>query len=406
MPLNDSDQIKLSAVVCQAQQALQAEVLELVRQEVRRILEALRDEVVKREWHERIGPSQGKIYRWGYLVRKGLQTTWGRLAELRIPRLRGPAGEIRLIEKFERRLAILAEQLVMGFGQGMSLRGLSAWLKGLGLPSASAANLGAVIQEAVAELSQRRQQPIPPGKYRALVVDGVWGKKRKRRKEKGKGKKQVLLVAVGVLADGRFEVLDWEGADAESAEAYARLLNRLYQRGLETVELIVGDEVPALQSAAELVYPQAQRQVCLYHLQKTLARSLRNRSWPARLKFARAYWRIFDAETVGEAQRKLGRFARKWRETEPEMVEALRSRGEKLFSYFRFPEEWRQRVRTTNLGEGFFRHFRRFLSRFPGWENEEHAVQILATYLLSQEEKERFGRSPAFQLQLNFNRAY
>jgi len=33
-------------------------------------------------------------------------------------------------------------------------------------------------------------------------------------------------------------------------------------------------------------------------------------------------------------------------------------------------------------------------------------VQILATYLLSQEEKERFGRFPAYQLQLNFNRMY
>jgi hypothetical protein len=58
------------------------------------------------------------------------------------------------------------------------------------------------------------------------------------------------------------------------------------------------------------------------------------------------------------------------------------------------------------LGECFFRHFRRFLSRFPGWESEEHAVQILATYLLSQEEKERFGKIHPYQLQLNFNRMY
>ena len=88
------------------------------------------------------------------------------------------------------------------------------------------------------------------------------------------------------------------------------------------------------------------------------------------------------------------------------MVKALLERGERLFAYFRFPEEWRHRIRTTNLGENFFRHFRRFLSRFPGWEDEDHAERILATYLLSQEEKQRFGRSPADQLQLNFNRAY
>lgn len=403
MPLSKG-QISLSELVCQAQGAMQGEVLELVRQQLNKILEALRDQELQRARHERIGPGTGKLYRWGYLVRKGVETTWGRLAEVRLPRVRGPEGEIRLVEKFESKLAILAEQLLLGFGQGMSLRGIRAWLQSLGLPSSSAANLGKVIEQAVTELSQRRQERIPAGRYRALVVDGVWGKKRKRQKRKGK--KQVLLVALGVLPDGRFEVLDWEGADSESAAAYERLFNRLYQRGLETVELIVGDEVGALPAAADLVYPQAERQVCLYHLQKTLEKTLRDRSWLRLLRFRRAYWRIFDAETLGEAKRKLGRFGQLWQEKEPDMVAALRARGNHLFAYFRFPEAWRHRVRTTNLGENFFRHFRRFLSRFPGWEDEEHAERILATYLLSQEEKERFGRTPAFQLQLNFNRAY
>ncbi len=398
MPLRQR-QINLSELVCQAQAAKQATVLELVRQELSKIVEALRDQAVERERHERIGPGGGKVYRWGYLVRKGLETSWGRLAEVRIPRVRGPEGEIRLVAKFERKLAFLAEKLVLGFGQGMSLRGIEAWLKGLGLPSASAANLGKVIEEAVAELSQRRQERIASGRYRALVVDGVWGKKRN-------GKKQVLLVALGVLDDGRFEVLDWQAADSESATAYEGLLNRLYARGLETVELIVADEAAAIASAAEMVYPYAQRQVCLYHLQQTLARLLRDRSWLAQLRFRRAYWRCFDATTVAEAKRKLGRFCQLWQEKEPEMVAALRTRSAQLFAYFRFPEEWRHRVRTTNLGENFFRHFRRFLSRFPGWEDEDHAERILATYLLSQEEKQRFGRTPAYQLQLNFNRAY
>ena len=63
------------------------------------------------------------------------------------------------------------------------------------------------------------------------------------------GKKQVLLVALGVLADGRFEVLDWQAADSESPAGYERLLNRLDQRGLETVELIVADQAASIASS-------------------------------------------------------------------------------------------------------------------------------------------------------------
>ena len=153
-----------------------------------------------------------------------------------------------------------------------------------------------------------------------------------------------------------------------------------------------------------MFYPNARRRVCLYHLQKTLERLLRHRSWTARRKFRTKYWRLFDADTANEVKRKPGRFAREWEKNEPEMVAALKTRGERLFQYFRFPEDWRHRLRTTNLGENFFRHFRRFLSRFPGWENEDHAEPILATYLLSREEKQRFGSISPYQLQLNFNR--
>jgi hypothetical protein len=68
------------------------------------------------------------------------------------------------------------------------------------------------------------------------------------------------------------------------------------------------------------------------------------------------------------------------------------------------PQNWRRRLRTTNLGECFFRHFRTFLRRFLGWQNENDAEQILSAYLLSQEQQSRFGMITPYQLQLNFNR--
>jgi transposase-like protein len=198
-------------------------------------------------------------------VRKVVETLWGTISGLRVPRVWGAEGEVRLFGRYERRLAVLGEQLVMGFGQGMRLRLLRVWLNGLGRPRASAPTLAAAIQEKAGELRERRSGRLPWGRYRALVVDGVWAKRRG-------GGKQVLLVAVVVRADGGFEVLDREACAAESAPAYERLLSALYERGLETVELIAADEAGAIASAAEMVHPRALRQVCLYHLQRTLER--------------------------------------------------------------------------------------------------------------------------------------
>jgi transposase-like protein len=55
----------------------------------------------------------------------------------------------------------------------------------------------------------------------ALVVDGVH--LRYRRGLHAGPRQGVLLVAVGVHGDGKFQVLDWLAAPQETAEAYARL---------------------------------------------------------------------------------------------------------------------------------------------------------------------------------------
>jgi uncharacterized protein HemY len=46
-------------------------------------------------------------------------------------------------------------------------------------------------------------------------------------------------------------------------------------------------------------------------------------------------------------------------------------------------------LRTTNLGEGWFKHLRRYLSRFPGCRNAEHSEQVLGCFLLAAEQMHR-----------------
>ena len=58
----------------------------------------------------------------------------------------------------------------------------------------------------------------------------------------------------------------------------------------------------------------------------------------------------------------------------------------RVLAFFAFPARWRHRLRTTNLGEGWFRHLRRYLSRFPGCVDEAHSEQVLGCFLLAAEQ--------------------
>ena len=75
------------------------------------------------------------------------------------------------------------------------------------------------------------------------------------------------------------------------------------------------------------------------------------------------------------------RFCARWRWSAPEMVEKFQAELEGVLAFFAFPAYWRHRLRTTNLGEGWFKHLRRYLSRFPGCRNAKHSEQFLSSHL-------------------------
>lgn len=152
---------------------------------------------------------------------------------------------------------------------------------------------------------------------------------------------------MGVEEGGGFEVLDWRAASAETTEDYEELLMRLWKRGLETVELIV--------SAAQTVYPGARHQRSMAH-----------------------WFRNADATIglVGKAEIPAGVLV--------DLGRGKRSAGAAMGTAILCALAV---VGTGNLGEGWLKHLRRYLSRFPRCRNAEHSEQVLGCFLLAAEQK-------------------
>jgi len=126
------------------------------------------------------------VRRWGYRVRKVLLTPWGMVPGLRLPRIRDVEAK--------REVAFLSSE---------------------GTP---------------APLAEMWQASTWGGMPSRQVVK--WA----RRPRSG-----VRLVAIGLDGGGGFRVLDGQVAEAESTEAYAAPFQRLSERGLEEVPLMVAD---------------------------------------------------------------------------------------------------------------------------------------------------------------------
>lgn len=379
MCISPNGRVALRELMEQAWQQVEGQARGMLKRAVEGLLQAERDRRVSE------AKQRGeKVYRWGYTVRKCWTTLWGSLEQVRVPRLRG-REEIGLLERYERHgLDQMLFALTVG---GLSQRKVVGWVRRFLGGTLSPATITAVLGQAQQQVEQRRCEPIPPRRYRAIVVDGIY--LRYRRSVSRPGRKGVLLVAVGVREGGEFEVLDWRAAPAETTEDYEELLTRLWKRGLEKVELIVSDGLAAIVSAAQMAYPAARHQRCLAHWFRNLEALTPRFTWFERRKFRREFWWIWDAENPAQARDWARRFCARWRWAAPEMVEKFQFELEEVLAFFNFPAQWRHRLRTTNLGEGWFKHLRRYLSRFPGCRNAEHSEQVLGCFLLAAESLHR-----------------
>lgn len=374
--LSLTGRLALGEVIEQGWKQMQAGLLNQLRQSIEGLLAAERDRRVSE--HRQRGE---KVYRWGYTVRKCWQTLWGALEQVRVPRLRG-REEIGILEKYQRHgLDEVLFALAVG---GLSQRKAVGWVRRFLGGTLSPATIGAVLRQAQEQVQVRRAQPLSPGIYRALTVDGIY--LRYRRRADRPARQGVLLVAVGVRDGGRFEVLDWQAAEAETTEAYERLFTRLWRRGLQEVELIVSDGEQAISSAAAMVYAGAAHQLCLVHWFHNLEALTPQLRWWQRRKFRREFWWVWEADNEGQLRKWAASFCRRWRFWAPEMVKKFQAELPRVLAYLRFPMPWRHRLRTSNLAEGFFRHLRRYLGRFPGCMDDAHSEQVLGCYLLAAEQ--------------------
>ena len=278
----------------------------------------------------------------------GLGDVW-----VKVPRTRlySPA---ELIGAYQRGTPEVDRLIVSCVMRGQSTRKVGeSLLRLLGEP-VSPATVSEVCKQLDQEVAAFHRRPLS-GRYRALMFDGVVLARRT-----GAGAiRRPVLVALGILPNGKKEIIDYHLADGESQTAWEAFLNDLYRRGLtgQAAELVVRDGGKGLLAALPLVYPRLPVQRCWVHKLRNVLDKIRKRDHDA---VKRSLDRVMQAPSLPEARSAARRFAVKWAATYPRAVACLRADLEDLFTHYRFDEErWRKAARGTNAIERCFVEVRR-----------------------------------------------
>jgi len=320
------------------------------------LLEAQR-EVLRAHWHQRSAARRG--YRNGYRLRR-LGCRYGEIY-LRVPRNRRGGYLQGVFDRFSRRTAELEEQIIDTFALGVSTRGLSRLLGGLGV-GLSAQGVANVLRGLDAEAAAWHRRRLSDERYRFILLDGMWLRLGSH--------KRVVLLAMGISADGGEELIDYGVAEGESEEAWDEFLRGLHGRGLKgkATELFISDGAGGIDRAVRENYPGIPRQLCVFHKVQDIGKHLQGRNHRKEILAQAAS--IYRAPDARQARWRAKEWAQRWREKEPQAVRAFLSHWERTLIYYRFEPELWGKIRTTNRLERYLRELRRRLGSISAYRNE------------------------------------
>jgi len=348
------------------------ELGERVRSEVKRLLE----EALEAERTDWLGAGRyvrdeagRRDYRNGY-YRRDLGTCLGLLRRLRVPRTRRGCRS-QLLRRYQRRQESVNGLVCEAFLRGVSTRQVGEVLEPVLGESYSAQTVSRIarrLDQAVEAFHQRRLGD----EYVYIFLDGVVLKVRDRS---GQVRRRWVLVAYGITAAGRREVIAYQLARGENETSWTAFLQGMFLRGLEGrgLRLVVVDGSKGLRAALALVWPQVPLQRCWAHKLRNIADKVRKKE----ASCVREAAALYQAPSRHAAQRIFQRWARKWRPTRPRAVACVERDLEELLTFYAFPAAHWRKIRTTNIIERAFREVRRRTRPMSSFTNPASCDRIV-----------------------------
>ena len=325
---------------------------------------------------ERLADGRERVVRHGHgperLVQTGIGPVTVRRVKLR-DRGAGEGGErIRftsaLLPRWARRTRSLDALLPILYLRGVSMgdfqEALGALL-GRDAPNLSPSVIARLRDEWQADYARWQRRDLSARRYVYIWADGVYLQARMEPQA------ECMLVLIGATPEGKKELLGFQVGMRESAQSWRELLVDLKARGLLIApELATGDGALGFWKALEEVSPTTQHQRCTVHKTANVLDKLPKFVQPAAKADLREIWAAPDRATAEAA---IATFAEKYGAKYDKAVACLLKDRDALLTFYDFPAEHWEHLRTSNPIESVFATVRHRTVRTKGALSQDTA---------------------------------
>ena len=260
------------------------------------------------------------------------------------------------------------------YAKVMTTSDIQAHIKDIYGMDISDTTVSRITDKILPEAREWQQRPLE-SVYAVVFMDAIYYHVR----SEGQIVKKAVYIAIGVNPEGRKSVLGMWVGENESAKFWASVLNNLKNRKVEDILIACTDNLTGFSEAIAAVFPKTDIQNCIIH-------QLRNSSKYVSYKDIKALMadlkRVYQAVDEQSALAALDDFAEIWDKKYPKISKSWRENWANLSTYFKFPEELRRLIYTTNAIEGFNRQLRKVTKSKPVFPTDDSLFKMLYLAML------------------------
>ena len=310
----------------------------------------------------------GENSRNGY-SKKTLKTSFGE-TEIKVPRDRDGEFEPQLVKKNQTTLTgDIEEKILSMYAKGMTTSDIEAHIQdiyGLECSDSTISRITDKILPVVREWQSRPLEEI----YAVVFMDAIHFHVR----SEGQIVKKAVYIAIGINMNGLKEVLGMWVGENESAKFWLSVMNGLKNRGLQDILIACVDGLTGFPAAIEAVYPKTEIQQCVIHQIRNTTRFVSYKDIKALMADLKKIYAAINEQT---ALAELENFDEKWGNKYPKIAISWKDNWANLSTYFKYPQEVRTLIYTTNAIEGFNRQLRKVTKNKGVFPTDDSLLKML-----------------------------
>lgn len=298
--------------------------------------------------------------------------------ELRIPKLR--RGSYFPVFLEPRRLAEKALTAVVqeAYVQGLSTRSVDDLVRAMGMEGISKSQVSRLCGEIDERVQTFLGRPIE-GDWPYVWLDATYVKARRDHHIVS----VAVIVAVGVNADGRREVLGMTVGHSEAETFWVEFLRSLARRGLRGVKLVISDAHEGLKAAIAKILGATWQRCRIHFMRNALAYAGKTQR-----RVVSAWIGTAFAQDDAAAARKQWRdVADQARPRVPKLAALMDEAEADVLAYMGFPAQHRAKLHSTNPLERLNGEIKRRSEVVGIFPNEAAVTRLIGALLLEQNDE-------------------